>query len=350
MKRTFQIVINAIAASLLSLPVPAQDTPTLTPTPNPKTNRSDYTRDTGPIVRKANRLNDPSKTSEIIGIPVRNYQDEKLGKVEELAVDVESGRIVQVILSIGGLVGIGDTLTAVPPGALHHDVAYKVIHLDADKEKLMRAPKFEMSRWAQCCDSNYLAEVYRYFGQAPAFRFVRKGDAVMNVVRNTDPSANVLTTRKADATWDKDRLASESQSMIPASRLGYVQKASKLKGIQVKTLQEEKLGKVDNLLLDLPLGRIVAVIVSSGGFLELGDELSAIPPAAFRFTSDRRALQLDASKDSLSRAPHFKANQWPDFGQPSYVHGLYRAYRVEPYFSTNVIPEAENTARSIRDR
>ena len=71
---------------------------------------------------------------------VKNYQDEKLGKVEDIAVDVESGRIVQVILSTGGFIGVGDTLTAVPPGALHHDVARKILHLDADKAKLTDAP------------------------------------------------------------------------------------------------------------------------------------------------------------------------------------------------------------------
>ena len=95
-------------------------------------------------------------------MPVKNLRDEKLGKVEDLAVDVESGRIVQVILSTGGFLGVGDTLTAVPPGALHHDVAQKVLHLDADKEKLKRAPTFEMSKWAENSDSNHLAEVYRY--------------------------------------------------------------------------------------------------------------------------------------------------------------------------------------------
>ena len=78
---------------------------------------------------------------------VKNNQDEKLGKVEDLAVDVESGRVVEVILSTGGFLGIGDTLTAVPPGALHHDVAQKVLHLDADKAKLQGAPKFDNSKW-----------------------------------------------------------------------------------------------------------------------------------------------------------------------------------------------------------
>ena len=105
--------------------------------------------------------------------------------------------------------------------------------------------------------------------------------------------------------------------MIPASRLGQVQKASKLMGTPVNNLQDEKLGKVENLLVDLPSGRVVAIIVSSGGFLGMGDELSAVPPTALRFNTDRDTLQLDASKEMLSSAPHFKANQWPDFAQPS---------------------------------
>jgi hypothetical protein len=110
------------------------------------------------------------------------------------------------------------------------------------------------------------------------------------------------------------------------------------------------LGKVDNILVDLASGRIVAVIVSSGGFLGLGDELSAVPPTALRFTTDRDTLQLDASKEMLSAAPHFKANQWPDFGQPSYAGGVYRAYKVEPYFTLDATTDADNTGRNVRDR
>ena len=89
----------------------------------------------------------------------------------------------------------------------------------------------------------------------------------------------------------------------------------------MNNLQDEKLGKVENLMVDLPAGRIVAVIVSSGGFLGIGDDLSAVPPTALRFTSDRDTLQLDASKEMLASAPHFKANQWPDFGEPGYASG-----------------------------
>ena len=331
MKRKLQIILSASAASVLAFSALAQDTP------KPNRDGPDYTRDSISQERRADRLNGAAKASEIIGMTVKNNQGEKLGKVEDLAVDVESGRIVQVILSIGGFIGVGDTLTAVPPGALHHDVSEKVLRLDADQEKLKAAPKFEMSKWAEDCDCDHLTEVYRHYGQEPAFRFVHKGDLNQDGRRNADGSPIIVSTR-------------DSQSMIPMSRLSQVRKASKLMGTPVKNLQDEKLGKVDNILLDLPSGRIVAVIIESGGFLGLGEELSAVPPAALSFNTQRDALQLDVSKETLSNAPHFKANQWPDFAQPNYAEGVYRAYRVEPYFTTNPTTEPDNTARNVRDR
>ena len=344
MKRKLKSVISASAASVLAFSALAQDTPT------PKADASDYAHDRTLGALRADRLNGAAKASDIIGMTVKNYQNEKLGKVDDLAIDVESGRIVQVILSTGGFIGIGDTLTAVPPGALHHDVAQKVLHLDADKEKLKSAPKFEMTKWAEDCDCDHLSAVYTYYGQEPAFTFIHKGDAIKGSVHTTDASPNTSATRRPDGTWEKDRISGENQWVIPASRLGQIQKASKLMGTSVKNLQDEKLGKVDNLLVDLPSGRIVAVILSSGGFLGMGDELSAVPPTALRFAADRETLALDTTKETLSNSPHFKADQWPDFAQPTYSAEVYRAYRVDPYFTTNLVADADNTARNVRDR
>ena len=343
------MIISASAASVLVFSALAQDTP------NPTTERPGY-RGQRLAQPRADRLNGAVKTSDLIGMTVKNRQDEKLGKVEDLAVDVESGRIVQVILSTGGFIGIGDTLTAVPPGALHHDVAQKVLHLDATKEKLQSAPKFEMSKWGESSDSERLSTVYRHYGQESAYTFIQPGDVITDGQRNrdgqriADRSPNTVSTRRADGTWDKDRISSGNQTLIPTSRLGHVQKASKLIGTSVKNLQDEKLGDVDNILVDLSSGRIVAVIVSSGGFLGMGDELSAVPPTALRFSTDRDTLQLDASKEMLSKAPHFKASEWPDFAQPTYASGVYRAYQVEPYFATDATTDTDSTRRNVRER
>ena len=351
MKRTLQIIIHASAVSVLAFSAMAQDAA------RPEPARSDHARGPKPpATPAADRLNGAAKASELLGMSVKNYQDETLGKVEELAVDVESGRVVQVIVSTGGFLGIGDTLSAVPPGALHHDVTERVLHLDADKATLKSAPPFETANWVECCDSNHLSAVYRHYGQASALTFI-PADGIapkdrQNIVgvSSENPSPKTVASRNADGTWGRARSSKPLHAMIPVGHLGQIQKASKVIGTTVKNLQDAKLGVVENLLVDLPSGRLVAVIISSGGFLGIGDELSAVPPVALRFTSDQNTLQLDASKEMLSEAPHFKANQWPDFAHPGYAGGVYRAYNVEPYFTTNLASHADNTARNVRDR
>ena len=341
------MIVGACAASILAISALAQ----VTPAPTSNKDGPEYNEDRMHHAQRADRLNDAAKASDLIGTTVHNYQNEKLGKVEDLAVDVESGRVVQVILSTGGFIGIGDTLTAAPPGAFHRDITNKVLHLNADKEKIKNAPKFELSKWANYTDSNHLAQVYSYYGQEPTLSFVQSSDAAVDNQRITESVPNTVSTDKAGGTLNKDRVSSDNQGqwMIPAARLGQAQQASKLMGTPVNNLQNEKLGKVENLLVDLPSGRVVAIIVSSGGFLGIGDELSAVPPTALRFNTDRDTLQLDASKETLSSAPHFKANQWPDFAQPTYADSVYRAYKVEPYFTSNPAAERDSTVQYIRD-
>jgi osmotically-inducible protein OsmY len=52
----------------------------------------------------------------------------------------------------------------------------------------------------------------------------------------------------------------------------------------------------------------------------------------------------------LASSPHFKANEWPDLSQPDYAGGIYRAYKVEPYFTTDATTGADNTRQNVRDR
>src|ERR1035437_8694811 len=71
---------------------------------------------------------DPDKTyrrilaaSTLAGDSVRNSAGEDLGKVNELMVDIPSGRIAYAVLSFGGILGMGNKLFAVPWSALRVD-------------------------------------------------------------------------------------------------------------------------------------------------------------------------------------------------------------------------------------
>src|ERR1035438_2800120 len=161
MRRKMRIITSASAASILAFAALAGETT------NSATGAAEYSGQTVAHGTRGERPGCSKKASDLIGMEVKNNENEKLGKVDDLVVDVESGRIVYVILSTGGFIGIGDTLNAVPPGALRRNVANKTLHLDADKVKLTAAPKFEMAKWAEGCNSNQVAEVYSQYGQQP---------------------------------------------------------------------------------------------------------------------------------------------------------------------------------------
>jgi hypothetical protein len=190
-----------------------------------------------------------------------------------------------------------------------------------------------------------VAQVYSHYGEPAWFSSSAHQDA-----KPTVAARNAQEARQTDGAWNKDRPMGKSVAHQSWPKPGHIRRASKLTGLSVLNRQDEKLGKVEDLMVDLPGGRIVAVIVSSGGFLGMGDELSVVPPSALEFDTERDSLRLDTSKEALSEAPHFKANQWPDMGEPGYIGGVYRSYKVEPYFSTNTTAEADNSGRNVRDR
>ncbi len=373
MKQTRKIIMSLSAVSVFALTTLGQESR------NQPVNEL-YSTNQNPNLARGERLNGAAKVSDVMGMTVKNYQDVKLGKVSDLAVDMESGRVVQVIISSGGFLGMGTTLTAVPPGALHQDPELKILQLDASTEKFNAAPRFDATKWEECTQSNRLSETYGYYGQQPYF--AREGSGSSNtdgtfansLPRNMDGTINTagarpvdtahnvdvaskveenyshISTRNPDGTWSRTYYSNENGSQSSWAKLGNVQRASKLIGIPVKNLQGETLGKVENLTVALASGRIVAVIISSGGYLDMDNELSAVPPTALRFNTEQDMFQLDASKESLASSPHFNANDWPDLNQPDYVGGVYRAYHVEPYFTTDATSRADNTRLNVRDR
>jgi hypothetical protein len=87
------------------------------------------------------------KASGVIGMEVRNSENQKLGEVKDLVMDMSSGRVSYAVLSVGGFLGIGEKLIALPPGALKPTDAGDHLLLNADKAKIQAAPGFAATAW-----------------------------------------------------------------------------------------------------------------------------------------------------------------------------------------------------------
>jgi sporulation protein YlmC with PRC-barrel domain len=105
--------------------------------------------------------------STLDGDTVRNAANEDLGKLEDIMIDIPTGRVAYAVLSFGGMLGIGDKLFAVPWEALEVDEDEKCLILNVDKETLKNAPGFDKDNWPDMADNSWGSEIFRYYGTKP---------------------------------------------------------------------------------------------------------------------------------------------------------------------------------------
>lgn len=103
----------------------------------------------------------------LIGDRVMNRAGENLGKIEELMIDLERGRVAYAVLSFGGFLGMGDKLFAIPFQALRLNKDENSFRLDVDKEKLKNAPGFDKNNWPSTADRSWGTQIHSFYGQRP---------------------------------------------------------------------------------------------------------------------------------------------------------------------------------------
>lgn len=108
--------------------------------------------------------------------------------------------------------------------------------------------------------------------------------------------------------------------------------ATSLIGDDVYNLQDENLGDVKELMLDMLTGKVAYAVLSFGGFLGMGEKLFAVPWAALKLDTENKRFTLDVNKERLEGAPGFDANNWPDMANPEWANGIHS------YYGTTSIP------------
>lgn len=100
----------------------------------------------------------------LLGNDVYNKQNEDLGDVKEIMLDVHNGKVSYAVLSYGGVLGFGEKLFAVPWDALTLDTVNKRFVLDINKERLADAPGFDKNDWPDMADQTWQGQVHSYYG------------------------------------------------------------------------------------------------------------------------------------------------------------------------------------------
>ena len=224
-----------------------------------------------------------------------------LGRIRDVNLDLASGRIIEVFVVTGDVLGFGGKTVAVPTSLLISQPARGLFCLNASDETFKSAPAVSLSAKGDYRSHTRIAANARHFGVEPHFT---QNDAASNRSQN---------------------------------HLGHIERANKLIGLPVGNFQNQPFGTVSTLNFSIQKGIVQSVIVRTPGFIKAE---SVIPPTAFAFNPGHTALVLDTTPREFADEPSIVITD-PANAQP--------ATSKEELFSTKIPPAVVPQGSSAAD-
>lgn len=112
-----------------------------------------------------------------------------------------------------------------------------------------------------------------------------------------------------------------------------VMAASSLDDTKVYASDGEHVGEIKEVMIDVQAGRVAYAVLTTGGFLGIGDTLHAIPWSALVMDTDAKCFRLGLTADRIKDAPGFNKDSWPSMADPQWAADVYRYYDRDPYWT-----------------
>jgi hypothetical protein len=94
----------------------------------------------------------PISATRLSTATVRSPAGEDVGKIVDFMLDTEQGSVVYAVLAVGGVLGVGAKMLAIPPGAFRL-VDDQLVELAVDTATLEEAPGFDRSNPPETADA-----------------------------------------------------------------------------------------------------------------------------------------------------------------------------------------------------
>ncbi|OHV72601.1 PRC-barrel domain-containing protein [Ensifer sp. LCM 4579] len=126
------------------------------------------------------------------------------------------------------------------------------------------------------------------------------------------------------ATWRQAELA----AAVPVSETSFPRRVDDIMGADLRNVQDEDLGDVEDVVLDPHTGNILYVVVSRGGFFGIGSEMVAVPWDRLRVSPSMSTFVLPVDEAAIEQAPRVASETLVDPTQT----GSIRKSDVESYW------------------
>ena len=227
------------------------------------------------------RLGLLKETSILLGQPIRNTEGKTLGKVDDLLVDLGSSQVIVALVSGGN--GQTTPVPAMSIPRVYRDYA----ELPVDKKIFGSAPRLPALSPAGTTQMKSLVESFRYFSQ--------------------------------------------KEPELPAAP-GELISASRLLGARLFSQANEPLGEIKDIMVDVPLGRIVYLVVAPAA--SPAGDYYVVPPVSVRADAANRALVLQFDRAHFAAGPRFQKDFGSDISFPQLAFAVQQHYRLQPVAAT----------------
>ncbi|HKQ48449.1 MAG TPA: PRC-barrel domain-containing protein [Phycisphaerae bacterium] len=118
------------------------------------------------------------RTTQLVGRTVRNRQNEDLGRVTDISIDPDTGRILYAVIDSNG------RYYSIPWPAFIETSDNSYLILDADKDLLTEQVSFTADRWPNMADEQWATTTYRYYRVKPYWTKVEYDDDEIEIKRS----------------------------------------------------------------------------------------------------------------------------------------------------------------------
>jgi sporulation protein YlmC with PRC-barrel domain len=106
--------------------------------------------------------------------------------------------------------------------------------------------------------------------------------------------------------------------------------SQRVQGTSVYNGAGEKLGSIDDLMIDKQSGQVRYAVLECGGFLGLGTDRYPLPWSVLKYDTSLDGYVVPLDKAALEGAPHYPKTDVPEYGD-DYGRKLHDYYRVAWY-------------------
>ena len=110
-------------------------------------------------------------------------------------------------------------------------------------------------------------------------------------------------------------------------------RAKKVIGTSVKNTRGDKIGTIEDLVLDKQNNTILFAVVGFGGVLKMGEKFHPLPWAALDYNDDEDAYVVPYSEDELKAAPHDTIDELTKNDGIAYRDQSFAFYKVDQYWT-----------------